>query len=667
MSEPRPHSHRLQALDGLRGISSILVLITHLKLDLPQIVDLIGFTPLRILVRTLMNTGNISVGYFFILCGFLMAYLYENPESYTKFVQKRYFRIFSVFIVAVLISFGVISLGFTTVIHLIALLILIPVVVRVIYNTLSLVTQKRFILIFFIGVIVLQVCIAGSNYLIVYRIGPQQFYSLPSYLYNSFIFLTNATLSFIFSDYIPMLDGGYWSLVTEVMFYLVYPIVAWLILAPIKQLSRRYWIFWYFASMTVFYGVSLLFKNLLSFETAHVHFAHFFTVGMMIAVAYKRQFPSLMKLLTFFETAIGQIVSIFMYLIPISLAFWLGNIQHPLTMYLVAYGLAPFMGLAVISILAQKNILSRIFTMRVPLFFGAISFPLYVIHSPIIHVFWKLLRVEQNVNIWGLYLLVTVIVSLLSAYYIHRVIESMYFSISAQRKSEQAITRYNKKIPMVKLLVFASVLVFVMLFVGFQKNFSILTLVRSHNTDTLKITNTLSENGMVKGSFRAYEDKLGIIMMRITHVGPLDPDRGVQEKKKASTVIFRIRQKGSNIWYHESSHVGWKISSQEAYPFGFPEIQSSRNVWYEFEIVSEGATPSDYVRLTNTMTEFRSVYKMSGSVIVRKPWILVPILRDKVVEVYSNPDVHVILLIYVFMIWFVWFINKKSAPKLNTA
>lgn len=73
MSLSQSHSNRLTALDGLRGLSSLLVFATHLKLDIPLLTDQIGFLPYRFLLRTVMNTGNISVGFFFILCGFLMV------------------------------------------------------------------------------------------------------------------------------------------------------------------------------------------------------------------------------------------------------------------------------------------------------------------------------------------------------------------------------------------------------------------------------------------------------------------------------------------------------------------------------------------------------------------------------------------------------------------
>lgn len=661
MSEPQSHSNRLTALDGLRGLSSFLVLITHLKLDTPQIINLIGFDPLRVLIRTLMNTGNISVGYFFILCGFLMVLLYESPQSYIGFVQKRYFRIFSVFIVAVCISFGVITLGIEGFVPLLALLVLIPIVLRLAYSACYAIARQKFLVLFFLFIIAVQIAVAFTNYFIVFRIGAQQFYALPNVIHTSFVFLTNATLTFIFSDYIPMLDGGYWSLVTEVMFYLIYPLVAWLLITPIKRLSKRYWILWYFASMITYYGFSVLFQNLLSFETAHVHFAHFFTVGMMIALAYKSQDPLLMKLIKFFETPIGHAVSIFVYVVPVGLAFWLGYISNPFTKYLVAYGFAPFMGLAVIAILAQRNVLARIFNTRLLLFLGAISFPLYVVHAPIVHVLWKMMNIGQNTQSWWVYVLFTVSLSLISALYIHRVVESIYFRVSTLSKREDQTARERKKLPIWKLLALASILMLTMIFVAFQKDFSILTLVRPHNVDSLLVTDSLSEKGVVKGSFIAYEDKLGIVTMRIMHVGPLNPDRGEQEKKDSNTIIFRIRQKGSSQWYHESRHVGWKISPNESYPFGFPEIQSSKNIWYEFEIVSEGATPSDHVVLTDVMKEFRSVYKMSGSTIIRNPWILIPIIKDKVIGAFSTPDAQIIMMIYVFMIWFVWFIRRKAA------
>jgi peptidoglycan/LPS O-acetylase OafA/YrhL len=128
----------------------------------------------------------------------------------------------------------------------------------------------------FLFIIVVQAVIAFINYFIVFRIGPQQFYALPKVLHTSFIFFTNATLTFVFSEFIPMLDGGYWSLVAEVMFYLIYPLVAWLLIRPIKRLSRTYWVLWYFASMTVCYGFFMVFQHFIAFETAHIHFAHHF-------------------------------------------------------------------------------------------------------------------------------------------------------------------------------------------------------------------------------------------------------------------------------------------------------------------------------------------------------------------------------------------------------
>lgn len=665
-SQSQPNSNRLTALDGLRGISSLLVLATHLKLDIPLLTDQIAFLPLRFIVRTIMNTGNISVGFFFILCGFLMAYLYEDPRSYVSFVQKRYLRIFTVLIVAVVVSFSVLYLGIKSVALLLATLILVPVAFRVVYIALFKLLQNRFIFRFFIFIIGSQIIVAFINYFIVFRIGAQEFYSLPKALYTSFMFATNYTLTFIFGDYIPMVDGGYWSLVAEVMFYLIYPFIAWLIIQPIKQLSKHYWTLWYFASMLTCFGLALLFKNLLSFDTAHIHFAHFFTVGMIIAMAYKENTKVLQQLLSFFESYLGQMVSILLYVIPVASAFWLGYISSTYTKYLVAYGLAPFMGLAVIALIAQRNILSRFLRTPIFLFLGAISFPLYVIHSPIVHVVWQTLRIESYPFRWLQFLVLATALSLGAAYYLHIVIERFYFIVTKQMKQNMEMRRASRQQLSVKLILSSLVICLVLIFVAFQQNFSLLSFVNNHDKQSLIIKNSsdaqysLLENNKMHGTFKANEDNLGIVTMKIQHIGTINQDRGIQEKKDANILIFRVRKEEDKTWYHESQHISWKISSEKPYPFGFPQIAISRNKWFEFELESKGASIDDYSIVVDPGKNFRSVYKTSKSLLVHNPLLIIPIVWNKVYGAFSQREAQIVFVVYLFTLCFVWYVQDKA-------
>ncbi|MBP6994243.1 acyltransferase [Candidatus Woesebacteria bacterium] len=664
----KPKSHRLTALDGLRGISSLLVLAQHIKLDTPQLTSNISPLPLKILVRTLLNSGNISVGFFFILCGFLMAYLYENPPNYIQFVQKRYLRIFSILIVAVVISFSVLYLGVQSIGLLLVTLLLVPVAFRLGYTALFRLLRNRFVFWFFIFFIGSQALVAFANYFIVFRMGAQEFFRLPHAVYTSFMFATNYTLTFIFGDYIPMIDGGYWSLVSEVMFYLAYPLIAWVLIAPLKKLSKYYWIAWYVASMIAAYGLSVLFRNLLAFDTAHIHFAHFFTVGMMIALAYKEKNALLLRIIRFLETPLGHVAGIVAYVLPVTSAFWLGQISSPYTPYLVTFGLAPLMGLAVIATIAQKSWLARLFNARIFLFLGAISYPLYVIHSPIVNVMWKTMGVESNTAMWAPYVLMTVILALSAAYYLHVVVEKFYFVVTKQMKREDTVVLRVHQISTKALILGSMVVCIIAIFVAFQKDFGLLSVVQKHDRASLALSQpntvdvSLLQTSILRGEFRAKLDNLGIVTMRIVYAGTIDQDRRTQEAKNTSSLIFRIREKGAETWLHESTHSAWKMGSDKPYPFGFPEVANSQEKWYEFQLENRGATPHDYVIVPSVYEHFHSVYKVTKDIIRTNPLAIAHLLLNKISGAFLQREALLILGIYASMLGFVIVIRKKSKP-----
>src|SRR5689334_10257001 len=81
---------RLHALDGLRGIAILMVFFSHINATFISRGGLWG--------ATLFNSGILGVSFLFILSGFLMAYLYPQPKSPVAFLQKRYTRIFPLFL-----------------------------------------------------------------------------------------------------------------------------------------------------------------------------------------------------------------------------------------------------------------------------------------------------------------------------------------------------------------------------------------------------------------------------------------------------------------------------------------------------------------------------------------------------------------------------------------
>ena len=89
---------RLTALDGLRGVAILLVILNHIPLKIWY--ESTPFAFHKWLDFLLVN-GSIGVPILFLLTGFLMAWLYPRPKSKIAFWSKRYARLFPAFLVMV--------------------------------------------------------------------------------------------------------------------------------------------------------------------------------------------------------------------------------------------------------------------------------------------------------------------------------------------------------------------------------------------------------------------------------------------------------------------------------------------------------------------------------------------------------------------------------------
>lgn len=109
-------SRHLPFLDSIRGIASLAVLLHHCALGFAAgfLVEHIHHAnvhsgrqlALYVIVR-LLSLGRSSVLMFFVLSGFVLSYsLSQKKLSFGSFAVRRWFRIYPVFLVVVLASFG---------------------------------------------------------------------------------------------------------------------------------------------------------------------------------------------------------------------------------------------------------------------------------------------------------------------------------------------------------------------------------------------------------------------------------------------------------------------------------------------------------------------------------------------------------------------------------
>ncbi|MFA6550626.1 MAG: hypothetical protein WCT36_04725 [Candidatus Gracilibacteria bacterium] len=108
-----------------------------------------------------------------------------------------------------------------------------------------------------------------------------------------------------------------------------------------------------------------------------------------------------------------------------------------------------------------------------------------------------------------------------------------------------------------------------------------------HQEFTDKNIALLSQGVTVSAEFRATESQLGIISFRFQK-----PD-----SQTASSVVFRIKEKGRSAWYYEHEYTANQLHENNWYPFGFPILEQSRGKVYQMEIEGSSVSKEDAVLL----------------------------------------------------------------------
>ena len=99
--------NRIHPLTGIRAVAAIMVFLYHHRKFWRN--DIPGF------VLNFLNEFHVGVSIFFVLSGFLIAYIYkeeplQSKRHYLRYLLIRFFRIFPVYLL--LLSVKYIVLGF---------------------------------------------------------------------------------------------------------------------------------------------------------------------------------------------------------------------------------------------------------------------------------------------------------------------------------------------------------------------------------------------------------------------------------------------------------------------------------------------------------------------------------------------------------------------------
>lgn len=424
---------RLQALDGLRGFAIIMVFLSHLDLHTLEIPVLSPF-----INYLLVGNGGLGVASLFILSGFLMAYLYPQPSSSIEFIQKRYTRIFPLFLTissSLLImkllpqnlflqAFIMLSLAIVT--HIVWVYLIKPMTADS--------KQKLFYAFFCLQIIVSGLYLWTSQ-------NPALLHQLEKNkaMQTLTVGLVNATLTFPVGNYVSMLDAVYWSLAAEVFFYILYPLICAPVIAYLSGQKRVVKILFLISLLPFFLGVQRISERLFSFSIIRFDFFIFFVGGMTLGYLYRKlSYTSrLYRSLPFFLST-GSIV---LFIGIISLVHvWYGRyFSGPVNLEVVAI-LFTFL---VALLLVPKTALARIFSSKFLVYIGTVSYSIYLTHiwvqESIIRIFGKSDGVRHTV----LLVLAAFAINVLLASILYWLLERPYFTAKPAKKVKKITFIYQ--------------------------------------------------------------------------------------------------------------------------------------------------------------------------------------------------------------------------------
>ncbi len=622
MSAPRD---RLLALDGVRGVAITLVVLTH--------ISTIGFRSVlpESIGRILFSGGITGVSLLFLLSGFFMALAYPNPTDRLAFLQKRFTRIFPVFLPMVILSMliRVFDPSWYTQLGLFGLLVIGTHVLWV-YGVKRLLSRTASRMIFLLYILV-QIMTAALYAFWIMRHPPVYFFEKLPYLFREFfIGLANGTLTLQFGTYIPLIDGVYWSLASEVLFYILYAFV----LAPLRQALVRTssWMkgLIFLTAIPFFIGLDLFARRFMQFSIFQPALCFFFLPGMVLGAWYRRRAKILVLIQQFFaRIPMGAVFFFFscVFLKDYSLRF-----VHP-SYYATAHILWSLpLTLSLALVLDQGTRLYKILSYAPIVFVGSISYSLYLLHTPVLHAVESLLLHEASVFETILSAVVTSVVAIVLSLISYMLLEKPYFYKDTRKKLMSVPARIFRD-PRT-IVGTTSIALFCAFFLTYQSNFSLFSLsVPLSDVRVLGAQKVGSDQYVVQDdqrvrlTFRAPQNNLGILTFSV-----------VQKKeslqKQRQELHFRIRESSSDEWIVHNTYKLEQIGESLSHPFGFPLQDSSAGKTYVVELSL--AYPDAGISALVDFSTLRAVYPVDKRELFADPASLFAYLTTRIKDVWAN-------------------------------
>ncbi len=631
---------RLDALDGLRGIAILFVFLNHISSSF--ITDSLPFF-IRPFITVFSSSGFLGVTFLFILCGFLMSYLYPAPKDNLAFLQKRYTRIFPLFIA--MSAVRVFTNLYKTPNWSIRLLIIIGIAIFINFIWVKIInkidSQKLNKFIFF-GFIFLQLlCALFYSFWIMRQPAIVFNQQIPEIMRNFYIFLTNITLTLPFGNYVPMLDGVYWSLVTEVLFYLVYPFIWVPLIKDLSKKSKIIKVFFFISLVPFFLGIDLISRKVLGLSMIQFNLFFYFACGVLVGYLFRNNILIIKKVSDFFDS------NKYKYLPFIYLFIFIFGINYLSSVNQFTRLMCAIPTTIILILALTKNSLSDFFSSKKLVFLGSISYSIYLTHTEtneIVKSIFQPTGFFSNVFfIFASFVLVLVVATITNYF-----LEKPYFA-NSRKKIINPLKQQNF---LDKKIIFSGIFfIYIFLsFVAYQSNYNFFSTVYQYKNEILtkdvieKDKKIISMLSFPKLQFilNVKDDNLGILTISLKKTR-----KNNLIKTEDLLLNFRIRELGKKDWYYQTTLVSKNIGDNQDFPFGFPQIVESKNKKYEVELEINSSVANEYIYLDVSQSVMKSVHQIDKKDLVKNPNKMFNLILQKINSYLSSEEARYSILLLI--------------------
>jgi peptidoglycan/LPS O-acetylase OafA/YrhL len=631
---------RLTQLDGLRGIAIVLVILSHLRLQ-----QLLKVLPpsLSILGEMFSNSGKTGVTILFVLSGFLMASLYPKVPSWAEFLQKRYTRIFPAFLTMCL-ALSLVRFWWDRLSAplLISILVMSMWVGGWLWRRLQASPQRKTLgKTLFWSLLGFQILV-GVGYLALTQFVPSAVYYLiwPKWSQAIITWIVNSTATLPLGRYVPQLDGVYWSIVIEILFYLLYPSLFIPLVQALKRSQNKVLLALTLLSVLPFFiGLGIVFERVLGLHLIQVELTAFFVAGIGLAQLLKSELWQ--KYST--QIRIPAIIAVGVALFTLwgqPLLYQSASNNEQLFKLIWIF---PILGLFLLSF-QKNNIVPRVLSHPWLLKLGEWSYSLYLTHSISIELISKNGEptTAAQAAIAGV---ASLILTFALALVLHYRLERPYFLNRLERSKEEKVktskSRYWTWIP-VSLL---SLLILSAVWFAFRTPVTLSATVARH-INTAVSPRTLLQPEPLRLPFTAASDSLGMVIIALSSAKNHEvADDQTNLRRETETQVHATLLDDADNVIAQSRFAAYSIIDSPFFVIGLPIIPDSAGKNYTLELAHPSANPFHHFVLVNDGTALRSVYYPDKKILLKNPILLTKHLLTKLIQPFTEEQTQRTLLL----------------------